>query len=44
MAKHSDEAREFNLRTLQKSIKVIAAYGLDNPEWQSAVKYLLVSI
>lgn len=45
MAQHSDEAREFNLRTLQKSIKVIAAYGLDNDEeWHSAVKYLLVSI
>jgi hypothetical protein len=44
MAQHSNEAREFNLRTLQKSIKVIAAYGLENDEWKSAVKYLLVSV
>lgn len=44
MAQHSDEAREFNMRTLQKLIKVIAAYGLDDMEWQSAAKYLLVSV
>jgi hypothetical protein len=44
MAKHSDEAREFNLRTLQKSIKVIAAYGIDDVEWEAAVKYLLVHV
>ena len=45
MAEHSNEAREFNLRTLQKSIKVIASYGLENEEaWNGAVKYLLVSI
>lgn len=42
MASHSDEAREFNLRTLQKASKVIKAYGLNNDEWKPAVKYLLV--
>jgi hypothetical protein len=45
MAKHSDEAREFNLRTLMKATKVLSSYGLENTtEWQPAVKYLLVSI
>ena len=42
MAEHSEEAREFNMRTLIKAIKVLNAYGLDNPEWKPAVKYLLV--
>lgn len=44
MASHSDEAREFNMRTLMKATKVIKAYGINNEEWKSAVKYLLVSV
>jgi len=44
MANHSNEAREFNIRTLMKSVKVIAAYGLENIEWEAAVKYLLISV
>ena len=44
MTEHAEEAKEFNLRTLQKAIKVIKAYGIDNIEWKAAVKYLLVSI
>ncbi len=42
MAAHSDEAREFNVRTLMKISKVANAYGLKNEEWKSAAKYLLV--
>lgn len=42
MAKHSDEAREFNLRTLLKISQVVNAYGLSNDDWKSAAKYLLV--
>jgi hypothetical protein len=42
MAAHSDEAREFNIRTLMKISKVVKAYGIQNPEWKSAAKYLLV--
>lgn len=42
ITKHANEAKEFNLRTLQKTIKVINAYGVDNNEWESAAKYLLV--
>jgi len=44
MAEHSTEAKEFNLRTLMKSIKVLDSYGLEDDEWKDAVKYLLVSI
>jgi hypothetical protein len=43
MAAHSDEAREFNLRTLMKVAKVVKAYGIKNEEWKSAAKYLLVA-
>jgi len=43
MAEHSNEAREFNMRTLQKLVKVTSSYGLDNPEWKSAAKYLLLN-
>ena len=42
MAAHSDEAREFNVRTLMKISKVANAYGLKNEEWKAAAKYLLV--
>ena len=42
MAQHSDEAREFNMRTLMKISKVVNAYGIKNEEWKSAAKYLLV--
>ena len=44
IALHAAEAKEFNLRTLQKATKVIKAYGIENEEWKDAVKYLLVSI
>lgn len=44
MAAHSDEAKEFNIRTLLKTSKVIQAYGLsEKAEWADAVKYLLVN-
>ena len=43
MAQHADIAKEFNMRTLQKIIKVTHAYG-DNPEWKDAAKYLLTNI
>jgi len=42
MAMHAYEAVEFNMRTLQKSIKVKFAYG-DSYEWENAVKYLLTN-
>ena len=42
MAQHSDEAREFNMRTLLKIAKVADAYGLGNDDWKAAAKYLLV--
>ena len=43
MAQHADIAKEFNMRTLQKVIKVVHAYG-DNPEWKDAAKYLLTNV
>lgn len=43
MAQHADIAKEFNMRTLQKIIKVTHAYG-DNPEWKDAAKYLLTNV
>ena len=43
MAQHADIAKEFNMRTLQKIIKITHAYG-DNPEWKDAAKYLLTNI
>lgn len=43
MAAHSEEAREFNIRTLIKVAKVVKAYGLHNTEWRNAAKYLLVA-
>jgi hypothetical protein len=43
MSEHSDIAVEFNVRTLQKCIKVAHAYdGL--PEWKDAAKYLLTNV
>lgn len=42
MAKHSDIAVEFNVRTLQKCIKVAHAYD-GSPEWEDAAKYLLTN-
>lgn len=44
MAQHADIAKEFNMRTLQKIIKITHAYGVDNPEWKDAAKYLLTDI
>lgn len=44
MAQHADIAKEFNMRTLQKIIKITHAYGVDNPEWKDAAKYLLTNI
>jgi hypothetical protein len=45
MAFHSEEAREFNLRTLMKVTKVINSYGLENSdEWSPAAKYLLLHV
>ena len=44
MAQHADIAKEFNMRTLQKIIKVTHAYGVDNPEWKDAAKYLLTNV
>lgn len=41
MAAHSDEAREFNVRTLLKLSKVVHSYGV-NGDWKPAAKYLLV--
>lgn len=43
MAQHADIAKEFNMRTLQKVIKVLHAYG-DNPEWKDAAKYLITNV
>jgi hypothetical protein len=43
MAQHADIAKEFNMRTLQKIIKITHAYG-DNPEWKDAAKYLITNI
>jgi len=43
MAQHADIAKEFNMRTLQKIIKITHAYG-DNPEWKDAAKYLLTNV
>lgn len=43
MAQHADIAKEFNMRTLQKIIKVVHAYG-DNPEWKDAAKYLITNV
>jgi hypothetical protein len=42
MAEHGDEALEFNMRTLLKSIKVAHAYNLEDG-WKDAVKYLLTN-
>lgn len=44
MAQHADIAKEFNMRTLQKIIKITHAYGVDNPEWKDAAKYLLTNV
>ncbi len=44
MAEYADIAVEFNMRTLQKTIKIIHNYGIDNSEWKDAVKYLLTNI
>ena len=44
MAQHADIAKEFNMRTLQKIIKVTHAYGVDNPEWKDAAKYLITNV
>ena len=43
MAQHADIAKEFNMRTLQKIIKITHAYG-DNPEWKDAAKYLITNV
>ena len=43
MAQHADIAKEFNMRTLQKIIKITHAYG-DNPERKDAAKYLLTNV
>ena len=44
MAQHADIAKEFNMRTLQKIIKITHAYGVDNPEWKDAAKYLITNV
>ncbi len=43
MCDHADEAVEFNMRTLQKIIRVVHAYGLETDEWQDAAQYLLTN-
>ena len=43
MAENSEEAVEFNVRTLQKLIKTCHAYD-GNPEWKEAGKYLLTNV
>lgn len=43
MCAHADEAVEFNMRTLQKIIRVVHAYGLETDEWQDAAQYLLTN-
>jgi hypothetical protein len=41
---HKYEAKELNMRTLQKVTKVAFTYGIDNPEWKLAAKYLLTNV
>ena len=43
LADHAAEAKEFNMRTLIKCIKVRVAYG-EADTWKDAVKYLLTSV
>lgn len=43
MSEHSDIAVEFNVRTLQKCIKVAHAYD-GSTEWKDAAKYLLTNV
>lgn len=43
MCLHANEAVEFNMRTLQKIIRVVHAYGLETEEWKDAAQYLLTN-
>jgi hypothetical protein len=40
---NANVAKEFNMRTLQKTIKIIHSYGVTNLKWKDAVKYMLTS-
>ena len=42
MVECAEDAKEFNMRTLMKAIKVAHAYNLED-NWQDAVKYLLTN-
>jgi len=40
---YAEEAKEFNIRTLLKVIKIVNSYGPDNTLWADAVKYVLTN-